>query len=234
MRNFIIALSLIIIFSFINLNAGEKLKIFFKNGCQISGEFIDSVPGKSIKIKPEDIEPIEYQLTDITKIVKLSSLYKTKGIYGFGLGVQYGVIGGSIELNAPFGYSSAFLGIGTTGFSGLGWAVGTRFYPLDFSSKFLPRLTLCYGTNSILAIEKQSDFNLSDKKDYESGTGFSIGAGLKWLFGETHSWGMDFDIYYILNTSLTDRLEELKNQGYIDMNGEEPKIDIAIGFVFTF
>jgi hypothetical protein len=93
---------------------------------------------------------------------------------------------------------------------------------------------LVYGTNSLLVLSKEQVLDLtSPDNKYEVGTGVNIGAGLKWMFGETHSWGMDFDIYYIVNSSLEGRIDELKSEGY-NIQGDLPKIDIAVGFIFTF
>ena len=231
MKLFILSTILIFTFASVNLFGADRVKILFKKGGQISGEFIDSIPGVSVKIKPDDFPETVYEMSDIVNIVNIvnfSTLYKTRGVYGFGLGVQYGVLGGGVEMHLPPAQSSVFVGLGTSILAGMGWSLGARFYIRDFMASFQPRFTALYGTNSVLIIKKTDS-----KSDFELGTGIDIGAGFKWMFGDTHSWGIDFDIYYLGTSSLEERVKELKEQG-VAMEQELPKIDLAIGFVFAF
>ncbi|MFC2131961.1 hypothetical protein ACFLSQ_11045, partial [Bacteroidota bacterium] len=233
MRNFVLSVIMIFVLCLISLNAGERVKILFKNGGQINGEIIDSIPGVSLKIKPDDLPEMVYKLSDIAKILNFTELIDTKGIYGLGLGAQYGVLGLGFEYHLPIGYSSVFAGIGHTIFAGVGWSIGGRLYFRDFYSSFQPRFTVLYGTNSILTTEKTNLYNLSSEKEYEIGTGINLGCGFKWMFGETNSWGIDFDIYYGVTTTLDDRIDELKKEGYVSEE-DPPRIDFAFGFVFSF
>lgn len=228
---FIIAISIVIGMSFNEMNAKENVKVFFKKGGHISGELIDSVPGVSIKIKPEDFPAISYQLGDILKIVYYKNIIKTNGSVGIGLGVPFGVFGGCLELNSPTGHLSGFVGLGTTILAGMGWSVGVRAYLNDFYSSFQPRVSLLYGKNSLLVIEKTDYFDTKDT-EFEAGEGINVGAGFKWMFGETHSWGIDADLFYMATSTLDSRIDQLKK-----MNPTKTKdlsrIDISFGFIWS-
>jgi len=235
MRNFTLSVIMIFVLFLISLNAGERVEVFLKNGDQLSGEIIDSIPGVSIKIKPDYrffMPETVYKLSDITKIIKYKDLIDTTGIVGIGYGINYGFFGLCVEYYLPIGYSSVFAGVGFSPYEGMGWSIGGRLYLRDFYSSFQPRISLLYGTNSTLMIEKTTNYNLNPETEYEIGTGINFGGGFKWMFGETNSWGIDFDIYYSVYTTLEDRIDELKMEDYIVE--EMSRIDFAFGFVFSY
>ena len=68
MKIFILSVIIIFVLFLVSLNAGERVKLFFKNGYEVSGEVIDTIPGDSIRFKPDELPEIVYRLSDISKI----------------------------------------------------------------------------------------------------------------------------------------------------------------------
>ena len=179
-----------------------------------------------------------YSLSDISEIEILNKtvnreLFDTTGTVGIGAGLNYGFHGLCIEYNLPLKYSSIFGGIGYSITSDIGWGIGMRYYFDDFYSAFQPRISIQYGTNYILSIENKNDDNNSATK-YEVGRGINLGGGFKWMFGDTNTWGLDFDLYYIIHSTIFSRIEELEEEGYRFANDENRTIRISVGVIFSY
>lgn len=233
MKLFLISVILIVALASINLFGGDRVKILFKNGNQISGLLIDSVPGVSIKIKPDDFPATVFEIADIAQVINYDKLYPKRGIIGAGFGAEYGILGGTFEMHLPPSHFSLFGSVGTVFGEGIGWCIGGRFYFRNFLAAFQPRFTIFYGINNVLLVEEKDAFSLLPDYYYEYGSGSNVGLGFKWLFGETHNMGFDFDINYIVTSTIKKRINELAKQGIIKWR-DAPVVDISFGFVIAF
>ncbi len=110
---------------------------------------------------------------------------------GAGLGVPFGVIGLSCEMNPILGsgpdgiakYFSVNLGLGVA-VAGIGYSLGFRLYPLGRDLPWAPKLSLMYG---VVAIVNGEDLV----------RGFSVGAGVvRRLRGKL---SLDGDLILIVN-----------------------------------
>jgi hypothetical protein len=139
---------------------------------------------------------------------------------GVGLGIPYGILGFNVDVNiAP---NVNFTGGIGTAVVGVGYNLGFKYFFADASKSLRPRVLAVYGTNSILQVTNASSFD----KAY---TGLSLGGGVQYMWGESQTSGVDFDIIYIATSGLD--VNDLKNQGIIV---EEPsKIKISIGYRYT-
>jgi len=149
---------------------------------------------------------------------------KSENTWGVGLGIPYGVLGGNIDINiAPNFNLSA--GIGTSIVAGLGYNVGLKYFFSSVENSFRPRISAYYGVNS--AVLKK----FPNKEDEgEAYTGASIGLGAQWMWGESKTSGLDFDIIYLASTGLD--IDKLKDEGF-DVD-EPSKIKISIGYRHSF
>lgn len=110
---------------------------------------------------------------------------------GAGLGIPFGVIGVSCEMNpilgsgpdALAGRFSLNLGLGMA-VAGPGYSLGLRYYPLGRDRVWAPKLSLMYGVVAVVDWE-------------DTVRGFSIGAGVvRRLRGKL---SLDGDVVFILN-----------------------------------
>lgn len=110
---------------------------------------------------------------------------------GAGLGIPFGVIGLSCEMNPILGseldgianYFSVNLGLGVA-VAGPGYSLGFRLYPLGRDLAWAPKLSLMYG---VVAIVNWEDIV----------RGFSVGAGVvRRLRGKL---SLDGDLIFIVN-----------------------------------
>lgn len=88
--------------------------------------------------------------------------------FGIGAGMPYGGFGLGLEAY-PMDKLSLALGLGATP-GGMGWAAGARFYPVDRSGRFWPRLSAYYG---VVAVLEDAQGNATGTH-----TGAAFGAGL--------------------------------------------------------
>lgn len=110
---------------------------------------------------------------------------------GAGLGIPFGVIGISCEMNPILGsgpdgiarYFSLNLGLGMA-VAGPGYSLGFRFYPLGRDRVWAPKVSLMYGVVAVV-----------DWQDIVRG--FSVGAGVvRRLRGRM---SLDGDVIFIIN-----------------------------------
>lgn len=140
---------------------------------------------------------------------------------GIGFGIPYGILGVNVDfVVAPNLNLTAGLGTSTVD---LGYSFGAKYFFSDVSHSFRPRILALYGTNAVL-------WDASGWDNDKSYTGLSLGAGAQWMWGESKSNGLDFDIIFIATTGLD--VNDLKNQGIIV---DEPgKIKFSIGYRHMF
>jgi hypothetical protein len=203
-------------------NAEVKSRIVFNDGMKISGVIIESKYSDSISIQLGGGFIVSYPKNSVKEIV---SLRKSVSI-GIGYGIPYGILGINTEIE-PVKYLNFTSGIGTTIFAGLAWNVGAVGYFLDQDSYIRPRISLFYGTNSMLGYDSWNSSN----DIYESFPGLSLGAGLKIMLGESSATTLD--LIYLLTNGASDRQKELEKVGY---RFEEVGIPIKLsaGYQFSF
>lgn len=152
---------------------------------------------------------------------------KSENSWGIGFGIPYGVLGGNIDINiAPNFNLSA--GLGTTIVAGLGYNVGVKYFLSSIENSFRPRISAYYGVNA--AVLKEYPSLLDKEDDGEAFTGVSLGVGAQWMWGESKTSGLDFDIIYLASTGLD--IDKLKDEGF--MVDEPGKIKISIGYRHLF
>jgi hypothetical protein len=111
---------------------------------------------------------------------------------GAGIGIPFGVIGFSCEMNPILGsgpdsiakYFSINLGLGFSG-AGPGYSLGFRFYPLGRDREWAPKVSLMYGT--VLVVNWEYMYR-----------GFSVGAGVVRRLNKKTS--VDADLIFIINS----------------------------------
>ncbi len=120
-----------------------------------------------------------------------------------GVGVPFGGIGGNLELRIVPGVRVA-AGLGTMVGAGVGWSFGLRYYPIRSFSRVSPRLSVYYGTNSVLKVMNP---NATARADFEAYNGLTFGVGTEVYLGSRRTHGIDFEILYIADyDSEIDRL----------------------------
>ena len=125
---------------------------------------------------------------------------------GFGFGLPYGGIGVNYELGIN-DVIAPTLGVGLVP-DNLGWNAGVRAYYPGRDYFVRGRVTLLYGTNVILEKDSVSG---SDK---DTDTGFSLGIGVDWRFGE--KWGLSGDLFFA-DTDVPRGYDKVDNDIFISM-----------------
>jgi len=169
---------------------------------------------------------------------------------GAGIGIPYGVIGSNIDVNVAPNFDLV-AGFGTTVVAGMGYSFGAKYYFGDYEKTFRPRVSAYYGINSAVQIQNrgysnnyyytskdgetrltssQQQWNLPATEEGKSYSGISLGLGGQWMWGQSKSNGLDFDIMLIATTGLN--VDELQAYGY---DVDEPgRIKISIGYRRAF
>lgn len=213
----------IVIFIALTQNSTSKLKskIIFNDGKKISGVILHSNYQDSLLLKLDGGFQVYFPRNSIKEIKSLRKVFSI----GIGMGLSYGFFGLNAEIE-PIRQLDFTIGIGTTFFAGVAWDIGVVGYVLDQDYTFRPRLSLIYGTNGFIMLE-----NASNPFVNSSYQGFSIGAGVKSMLGESH--GMTIDIFYILSSGVYDKKKELENEGYYIRDIGIP-IKFSVGYQFSF
>lgn len=129
---------------------------------------------------------------------------------GVGLGIPFGVIGLSCEMNPILGagpdaiakHFSFNVGLGYAG-AGPGYSLGFRFYPLGRDRVWAPKVALMYGT--VLVVNWEYSYR-----------GFSVGAGVVRRLRKKMS--LDADLIFIINRF-----------GYSSSNWDGGRIKVSLG-----
>ena len=146
-----------------------------------------------------DITSIEFQNSINNSQNSKSKLFDA----GIGFGSSYGLMGINLTVN-PFNNFSLFAGAGSDEkFDRFFWSAGLRYYVLNHTNSFRPRITFYYGLNSFVEYTRTSESGMILGKYKELDEGMSVGAGFRWLFIAHNSLGIDFDVYYALTSDET-------------------------------
>lgn len=153
-----------------------------------------------------------------------------KNSVGVGLGIPYGIIGANVDVNV-LPNLNASAGLGTTVMAGVGYNFGLKYFFTDLGRAFRPRVSAFYGINAATEITKiYIGAGGSSSTETQTYTGLSLGIGGQWMWGESKSFGLDFDVIWMATTGLD--INKLRNQGYSFV--EEPgKVKISLGFRYA-
>ena len=129
---------------------------------------------------------------------------------GAGLGIPFGVIGLSCEMNPILGagpdvvakHFSFNVGLGYAG-AGPGYSLGFRFYPLGRDRVWAPKVSLMYGT--VLVVNWEYTYR-----------GFAVGVGVVRRLRKKMS--LDADLIFIINRF-----------GYSSSNWDGGRIKVSLG-----
>ncbi len=159
---------------------------------------------------------------------------------GIGGGGAYGFIGANFDY-CVIPNLNLFLAAGARPYSGVpylgydndyefGWAAGLRYHLLSAANNFRPRISVYYGVNSYLKFLHHYEDGRVGPTFSAFGKGFSVGTGLKWMFGRSKTFGFDFDLYYAI-TSESYLQEKYKKQNPVI---EKKLIHLSFGFRYAF
>jgi hypothetical protein len=199
-----------------------KSRIVFNNGSKINGVVLPSKSNDSVSVKLDGGYIVAYPKSEIRAIESL----RTTVSIGVGFGIPYGILGLNAEIE-PAKFIDISVGLGTTILAGMAWNIGAIGYFLDQGSTFRPRISLFYGTNSMLG---WTSFN-SSVDNYESYAGLTMGAGVK--YGISESGSVTLDLIYLLTTGYDDKINELKSLGY-SIDNQDSGIKYSIGYKYSF
>jgi hypothetical protein len=165
--------------------------------------------------------------TDQVKGVMEKS-FDSSGSIGVGFGMPYGILGFNLDIQL---YRPLYLtgGIGTGIFVTPMYNVGTKIFLRSGNYKWRPRISAYYGTTGMMVYE---DYSSTTRERFH---GLTAGLGQQWTLGITKTWGIDFDILYIIdNSQLLNRLDELKAQGYTFDFEATGRIKVSFGLRYCF
>jgi len=153
------------------------------------------------------------------------------GSVGLGIGVPYGVVGINGEF-AVHKYFSLSAGLGSSIFSGLGYAVGARAYLKPAENKWRPRISMHYGVNGVIASQESFGSSSYSGKTF---SGLTLGLGTLVMFGERRKYGFDFEVVYLATQGgLQDEIDKMNASGKYSHIDDPSKIKVVIGYRFGF
>lgn len=106
--------------------------------------------------------------------------------YAAGYGIPYGYLG----INGEFSLLEYVSLMGGMGYSpgGSSWIMGARVYTNRRSRRFRPRISMLYGTVSVLSKR------YGPEETYENDQGYGFGLGFEWKVVDPARYSLDFDI----------------------------------------
>ena len=112
--------------------------------------------------------------------VRSATAQNNEQVLGIGFGIPYGALGVNYEIGINQ-YAAGTVGLGFA-IEGVGWFAGGRlYYPV--SAKLRTRLTAGYGVTAVVTGSENG-----------TRTGFAIGPGLDWRYGE--KWSFQADVLF--------------------------------------
>lgn len=176
-------------------------------------------------------------LTSLIIIGSQANAHGENGSVGAGAGASYGLLGASFEAKfIPNLYTS--FGLGSIAGDHVGYNVGLRYYLLDQERIWRPRLVANYGTNGLIKTRRCKTFlssTVCDYRDYEGFEGTSIGFGQTLAFGESRHNGLEIDLLYKVDDGgMSDRVDEIKDQGNVVEDEHDSRLFFSIGYRFFF
>lgn len=148
------------------------------------------------------------------------------GSLGLGYGIPYG---GKLGVNADvyfFDAAALTAGIGSYGYTA-GYAVGAKYFHGSPQKFWRPQALLVYGINRVLVVQ---DSVAGDT--HEPFSGFTLGLGSQFMFGQARRHGFDVDLLYVVSSGIYRRLEDLEQQGYsVPSVG---RFSFSVGYRYAF
>lgn len=160
-----------------------------------------------------------------------SSQSGNAGSIGLGAGMPYGGIGINLDYNLDRITLSAGIGSIVVYDDSPGYAFGIRYNLREMNNTWIPRLSIFYGTNSVLKIEYYDWY--SHYTNYELYTGLNIGFGQQWKWGKTKKHGMDLDLMYIVTSDVFEDCDDLEDVGFY-VERRPSRIVMSIGYRYNF
>lgn len=212
---------------FYNIKTGTKKYYILqmKNGSSHQARII-SVDSKQVLLMVSDGTTLTVPTYEVNNVVEKS--FESFGSIGMGFGIPYGVLGLNLDIKL---YDLLYLtgGIGTGIFVTPMYNVGSKIFLRSGNYKWRPRLSGYYGTTAMLVID---DYSSNIK---ESCSGITAGIGQQWALGITKTWGIDFDILYIIdNREFNKRKQELEDDGYVFDFKATGNVKISFGLRYCF
>ncbi|MFC1849080.1 hypothetical protein ACFL27_02625 [candidate division CSSED10-310 bacterium] len=158
---------------------------------------------------------------------------------GLGYGIQYGIAGLNVDLHLVQNLYVS-MGLGTIMVSeDFAYNLGFKYYFLSPDSAIRPRVSLFFGSNDIVEVDimargEDGEWGTADdfvdESEWRRYPGWTIGAGLQWMLGESKRHGLDLDVYYIAWSTLDVDEMETKDHEFTD---EPADVGFAIGYRFA-
>lgn len=180
--------------------AEEMGKVFLTDGTKIEGKIMEKLRDGGFVLQKDDkafdtVRVNQIRFITTTSVCKIGSI-------GAGYGIGYGILGVNLEINTFPGLALT-AGLGTALFFDYAYAVGAKWYFLPSAKNWRPRISVYYGTNTLVIVD-----------DLESGTeyaytavGVTTGIGIQRMWGDAKRNGIDFDLLFVVSTTATEKVE---------------------------
>ena len=216
-----------------NLFAGVEVgsKIYYsvkmQNGVEHKARIVSVDPDKVLLLLPGD-KSLTVSTGEIIEIKRQA--HNSTGSVGVGFGIPYGLLGVNLDLKLV-SVLNVTAGIGSGIYVNPMYSAGLKCFLRSGNYIFRPRIEALYGTASMINVV-DSNGETIEKGSFNS---FVLGAGFQWALDISRTWGLDFDIIYIVDDSeLESRLDYLVNQGYnLDVVATgNVKISLGLRYIF--
>jgi hypothetical protein len=214
---------------FSNVETGSKIfyTIKMQNGMEYNARIVSVDPYKVLLLLPGD-KSVTVSPDEITEIKRQS--HNSPGSIGVGIGIPYGVLGANLDLRLA-GVLDVTAGLGTGIFVNPMYCAGLKCFLRSGNYKFRPRLEALYGTASMLNIQ-DSYGDLIEKGSFKN---LVLGGGFQWALDISKTWGLDFDVIYIVDDSeLESHIQNLISQGYEFDFVSTGNIKFSLGIRYIF
>ncbi len=208
------------IFKHVEVGSYKYYSLFTSDGSDYHARII-SADDKMILISTPKDDSFFIPTSEISRIIKKP--FYNFGSIGFGIGLAYSGLGTNLDIHLFKGlYISGSVG---TLFSAepFMYNIGGKYIFRPGGRRWQPRVSVYYGKNRVL------------NNDYikESFQGISIGIGQQWALAITKAWAFDFDLHYVFNQNMQNRIDELIIDGY-PIDSEWSHFDVSIGLRYCF
>jgi hypothetical protein len=214
---------------FTNVEVGSKIyySIKMQNGMEHKARIVSVDPDKVLLLLPGD-KSLTISTSEIIDIKKQA--HNSAGSVGVGFGIPYGLLGANLDIKLV-SVLNVTAGLGSGIYVNPMYSAGLRCFLRSGNYMFRPRIEALYGTASMINVE-DSNGETVEKGSFNS---FVLGAGFQWALDISRTWGLDFDIIYIVDDSeLESRLDYLINQGYNFDVVATGNVKISLGLRYIF
>ena len=208
------------IFNNVEIGSYKYYSVFTNDGSNYHARIISADDKVTLISTPKD-NSFFIPTSEISRIIKKP--FYSFGSIGFGIGLAYSGLGTNLDIHI-------FKGLYITGSIGTLFSaepfmynIGGKYILRPGGHRWLPRVSVYYGKNRVL------------NYDYikESFQGLTIGIGQQWALAIRKAWAFDFDIHYVFNQDMQNRIDELIDIGY-PIDSEWSRFDFSIGLRYCF